>query len=108
MAGVGANLAAGLIVVVLVAALSGAVYAVIRHRGRRAIATAAQRGTYDVLHIAELAAQPLRSGLTEAAANKAIRHLRTLTGAPGIALTDARRVLAFDGIGEHHRDHAAA
>jgi two-component system LytT family sensor kinase len=105
---VGGNLAAGLIVVVLAAALVGAVYAVIRLRGRRAIATAAQRATYDVLHIAELAAEPLRNGLTEAAAGKAIRHLRTLTGAAGIVVTDARRVLAFDGLGEHHRDQASS
>jgi two-component system LytT family sensor kinase len=96
------NLSAALAVVALLAALVGAVYAVVRLRARRGIATAAQRATYDVLHVAELAAEPLRSGLTEAAAAKAVRHLRTLTGAVGFAITATGRVLAFDGAGEHH------
>ncbi|UWZ40825.1 histidine kinase [Dactylosporangium roseum] len=103
----GGNLAAALVVVVLAAALAAAVYAVARLRSRRAIATAAQRATYDVLHIAALAAEPLRTGLTEAAAGKAVRHLRTLTGAAGIAVTDAARMLAFDGAGDHHREQVA-
>ncbi|GAA0724493.1 histidine kinase [Dactylosporangium roseum] len=107
MSGVGGNLAAALVVVVLAAALAAAVYAVARLRSRRAIATAAQRATYDVLHIAALAAEPLRTGLTEAAAGKAVRHLRTLTGAAGIAVTDAARMLAFDGAGDHHREQVA-
>ena len=98
----GANLSAALAVVALVSALGGAVYAVARLRGRRGIATATQRATYDVLHTAGLAAESLRQGLTAATAGKAIRHLRALVGAVGLAVADADRVLAFDGKGEHH------
>ena len=104
----GANLAAALSVLVLLAALVGAVFAVIQLRARRGIATAAQRATYDVLHIAGLAAEPLRAGLTEAAAGKAVRHLRALTGAAGFAITARQQVLAFDGEGDHHRAQLAA
>ena len=92
----------------MLAGLAGAVYAVVRLRSRRGIATAAQRATYEVLHIAGLAAEPLRAGLTDAAAAKAVRHLRTLTGAVGFAISDSRRLLAHDGAGEHHKDQLAA
>jgi two-component system LytT family sensor kinase len=37
-----------------------------------------------------------------------VRHLRTLTGAAGFAITATDRVLAFDGDGEHHRDQVTA
>jgi len=97
------NVSAAFAVVALLAALVVAVYAVVRLRNRRGIATAAQRATYEVLHSAGLAAEPLRSGLSEAAAAKAVRHLRTLTGAAGFAITAGERILAFDGAGEHHR-----
>jgi two-component system LytT family sensor kinase len=100
----GRLLTAALAVGVLLAALVGAVFAVVRLRARRGIATATQRATYEVLHIAALAAEPLRAGLTEAAAGKAVRHLRTLTGAAGFAITSTNQVLAFDGAGEHHRE----
>ena len=99
----GANLAGAAAVLVLLAALVGAVVAVARHRARRGIATATQRATYEVLHVAGLAAEPLRTGLTSAAAGKAVRHLRTLTGAFGLAVTAGSRLLAFAGGGEHHR-----
>jgi two-component system LytT family sensor kinase len=100
----GGNLAAAAAVLVLLAALVGAVFAVVRLRARRGIATATQRATYEVLHIAGLAAEPLRAGLTVAAAGKAVRHLRTLTGAAGFAITAGREILAFDGEGDHHRE----
>jgi two-component system LytT family sensor kinase len=103
----GGNLAAALAAVVLLAALVGAVFAVLRLRARRGIATATQRATYEVLHIAGLAAEPLRAGLTEAAAGKAVRHLRTLTGAAGFAVTSGDAILAFDGAGDHHRAEVA-
>jgi two-component system LytT family sensor kinase len=61
-----------------------------------------QRATYDVLHTAGLAAEPLRGGLTPASAAKAVRHLRTLVGAVGLTIADAERCLAFDGRGSHH------
>jgi two-component system LytT family sensor kinase len=106
--GVRANLSAALAVLALLAALVGAVWAVLRLRARPGIATAAQRATYEVLHIAALAAEPLQAGLTGAAAAKAVRHLRTLTGAVGFAIASTEGILALDGEGEHHRTQLAA
>jgi two-component system LytT family sensor kinase len=103
-AGVRGNLSAAIAVLVLLAALGAAVYGVVRLRARRGIATATQRATYEVLHTAGLAAEPLRAGLSPTSANKAARHLRALVGAAGLAVTDTTEVLAFDGDGEHHRD----
>ncbi|MCA2212634.1 sensor histidine kinase [Jidongwangia harbinensis] len=97
-----ADLPTVLAVLALIAALAGAVVAVIRLRARRGIATAMQRATYDVLHTAGLAAEPLRGGLTPASAAKAVRHLRTLVGAVGLTIADAEQCLAFDGRGSHH------
>jgi two-component system LytT family sensor kinase len=105
---VGANLSAALAVVALVAALAAAVYAVVRVRGRRGIATALQRATYDVLHTAALAAEPLRGGLTRASAAKAVRPLRTLVGAAGLAIVDGRGMLSLDGRGGHHEAQLVA
>ncbi|MEV0392857.1 sensor histidine kinase [Polymorphospora rubra] len=98
----GANLSAVLAVLALVTALAGAVFAVVRLRARRGIATATQRATYEVLHTAGLAAEPLRTGLSRAGAAKAVRHLRALVGAPGLAVVDGTEVLAVDGRGGHH------
>jgi two-component system LytT family sensor kinase len=96
-------------VVAVLAALSGAVAAVVRlRRGRRRIATTMQRATYDVLHTAALAAEPLRGGLTEASAGKAARHLRKLVGAVGLTIANADRCLAYDGRGAHHSAQLAA
>ncbi|MEV0728518.1 MULTISPECIES: histidine kinase [Polymorphospora] len=98
----GANLSAVLAVLALVSALAGAVFAVVRLRARRGIATATQRATYEVLHTAGLAAEPLRTGLRPTGAAKAVRHLRALVGAPGLAVVDGAEVLAIDGRGGHH------
>jgi two-component system LytT family sensor kinase len=103
-----ADLPTVLAVLALIAALAGAVVAVIRLRARRGIATAMQRATYDVLHTAGLAAEPLRGGLNPASAAKAVRHLRVLVGAPGLTIADEHRCLAFDGRGSHHADQLAA
>ncbi|MGR6322733.1 histidine kinase [Micromonospora soli] len=100
----GGNLSAVFGVVSLVSALAAALWAVLRLRGRRGIATATQRATYEVLHTAGLAAEPLRAGLSEVGAAKAVRHLRTLVGAAGLALTDREALLALDGRGAHHAD----
>jgi two-component system LytT family sensor kinase len=96
-----------LAVLAVLAALAGAMIAVLRLRARRGIATAGQRATYDVLHTASLAAEPLRTGLTPASAAKAARHLRRLVGAPGLTVVDADRCLAFDGQGSHHNTQFA-
>ncbi|MFY1618398.1 sensor histidine kinase [Micromonospora sp. WMMD736] len=104
----GGNLSAVVGVVSLVTALTAALLAVLRLRARRGIATATQRATYEVLHTAGLAAEPLRAGLSAAGAAKAVRHLRALVGAVGLALTDADEVLALDGRGTHHGDQLLA
>jgi len=103
-----ANLSAAVAVLVLLAALGAAVYGVVRLRARRGIATATQRATYEVLHTAGQAAEPLRAGLSPANAGKAAGHLRALIGAAGLAVTDTGSVLAFDGLGEHHREQVLA
>jgi two-component system LytT family sensor kinase len=105
---VGGNLSAVVGVVSLVTALAAALWAVVRLRARRGIATATQRATYEVLHTAGLAAEPLRAGLSGAGAAKAVRHLRALVGAAGLALTDREALLALDGRGAHHGDQLLA
>jgi len=97
-----------LAVIAVLVALAAAVMAVVRLRARRGIATAMQRATYDVLHTAALAAEPLRGGLTTAAAGKAIRHLRALVGAVGMTIDDGNKCLAFDGHGTHHGEQLTA
>ncbi|MET7966118.1 histidine kinase [Micromonospora sp. NPDC005305] len=104
----GGNLSAVFGVVSLVTALAAALWAVLRLRARRGIATATQRATYEVLHTAGLAAEPLRGGLSAAGAAKAVRHLRALVGAAGLALTDREALLALDGHGAHHGDQLVA
>lgn len=101
------NVSAVLAVVVLVAALGAAVLAVVRMRARRGIATPTQKATYDVLHMAGLAAEPLRAGLNPTTAARAARHLRPLLGALGLAIADGQGLLALDGRGEHHREQLA-
>ncbi|MEV6526047.1 histidine kinase [Longispora sp. NPDC051575] len=93
-----------LAVTAAVVAFAAGVIALLRLRARRGIATSVQRATYEVLRTAGLAAEPLRAGLTEAAATKSVRHLRRLIGASGLALAAPSGVLAWDGTGEHHRD----
>ncbi|WP_018349117.1 sensor histidine kinase [Longispora albida] len=91
-------------VAALAAAFAAGLVALLRLRQRRGIATQHQRATYEVLRTAGLAAEPLRAGLTEAAAAKSVRHLRRLIGASGLALLDTEQVLAWDGTGEHHAE----
>ncbi|MFU8873305.1 sensor histidine kinase [Micromonospora sp. SL4-19] len=104
----GGNLSAFFGVVSLGTALAAALWAVLRLRARRGIATATQRATYEVLHTAGLAAEPLRAGLNPAGAAKAVRHLRALVGAAGLALTDREALLALDGRGAHHGNQLLA
>jgi two-component system LytT family sensor kinase len=99
---------AALAVVALVAALGASVYLVVGARGRRAIATSGQKATYDVLHRAGMAAEPLRGGLDQASAAKAVRHLKALVDGLALGIADTQRLLAFEGPAEHHRDQVAA
>ncbi len=93
---------ASVAIAVLVLGVGGALYLVSGARGRRGIATPGQRATYDVLHRAGLAAEPLRSGLDHGTAAKAVRHLLALVGSKALAIGDETRMLAIAGPGEHH------
>ncbi|HEY7043354.1 MAG TPA: histidine kinase [Nocardioidaceae bacterium] len=75
-------------------------------RRRDDFGTTADRATFRTLHTASLASPPLREGLTTTSAEKSLRYLRTLLGAPAAALTDTDAVLGWDGGGEHHRASA--
>ncbi|GII92316.1 signal transduction histidine kinase [Sinosporangium siamense] len=62
----------------------------------------AERATFETLHTASLAAPPLRAGLSQTGAEKAVKHLRHLLGSPALAITDDERLLVYDGVGDHH------
>ena len=71
-------------------------------RRRRDLGTPADRATFATLHTASLAAPPLRSGLTEAGAARAAKHLRALLGTPAVAIGTGEQLLAWDGAGDAH------
>lgn len=96
-------LVGALFVTVLVPAV--ALYRTVR--ARRAFGTPAEQATYEVLHTANQAGPPFRSGLTESAAGKAIRDIHSLLSTPAVALTDETELLAWDGIADHHSTQAA-
>lgn len=104
----GMDTSATLAVIVLVAAFVGTLYLVLGARGRRGLSTPEQRATYDTLHRAGLAAEPLRTGLDATSAAKAVRHLHALVGGTGLGLADAEQILALEGSGEHHRAQLTA
>src|SRR5579884_1001219 len=56
-------------------------------------------GMQSALHAATATLPHLRRGLNSRSAEKAVPHLRALTGAAAIALADTRAVLAIDGEG---------
>ncbi|WP_347351255.1 histidine kinase [Intrasporangium sp.] len=69
---------------------------------RDPLGSQADRATFRTLHTASLAAPPLRGGLTEAAAQRSLKFLRALLGAPAVAMTDTSRLLAWDGARSGH------
>ena len=76
---------------------------------RRAhLGTEADRATFRTLHTASLASPALRAGLTTASAERSVKHLRSLLGAPAVALTRGSHPLAWDGVGRHHAESTAA
>ncbi|MDH6116795.1 sensor histidine kinase [Kitasatospora sp. GAS204B] len=77
-----------------------------RTRDERDLGTPVERATFHTLHTAALAAPPLRAGLTEDTARKAVRRLRSLLGTPALCLTDLDTALTWDGAGDHHRAEA--
>jgi two-component system LytT family sensor kinase len=92
-----------LVAALLVVVVAGIGYLLYR---RRNLGTPADRATFDTLHTASLAAPSLREGLTEAGAQRAVKHLRTLLGATAVAITDQSRTLAVDGYTHHHAEQA--
>jgi two-component system LytT family sensor kinase len=94
-----ATVAAGLLLATLAAWL-------VRHR--RDLGSSTDRATFQTLHTASLASRPLRLGLNPTSAERSIRQLRTLLGAPAVALTDTVDLLAWDGEGDQHRPQAMA
>ncbi len=71
---------------------------------RSHLGTDADRATFRTLHTAALASPALREGLTTTSAARSLRHLRALLGTPAAVLTRGTRMLAWDGLGEHHSD----
>ena len=94
-------IAIGVVAIVLLVGIVAGRWVV---RSRRSLGSPADRATYDTLHTASLAAPALRTGLDEVSAERSLRHLRTLLGAPAVALTDTHRVLAWAGPGHARRE----
>jgi two-component system LytT family sensor kinase len=96
--------------VLAVAAIVGAIVAGVLLarvvRGRARLGSEGDMATYRTLHLASLAAPPLRAGLTPASTQRAAKHLRTLLGVEALAITDRSEVLAWDGVGERHGQSA--
>ncbi len=84
---------------VLAAALVGLIWLLRRRR----FVSQVDRATYETLHRAALATRFLRDGLTPEGAQKATRQLRSMLGTRAVALTDPHAVLAWEGVGSHHR-----
>ncbi|HLY49587.1 MAG TPA: histidine kinase [Solirubrobacteraceae bacterium] len=68
-------------------------------KARRSSETAEAVGMQSALHAATATLPVLRRGLSSRTCEKAVPHLRALTGAAAIALADTRAVLAIDGEG---------
>ena len=63
----------------------------------------ADRAAFRALHNASLAGPALREALTVTSAERSVRHLRALLGTPAAGLADTSGLLAWDGLGSHHR-----
>src|SRR5258708_32544163 len=74
-----------------------------RHHG---YGTPTERAAYEAMHTVALAAPGLREGLSPESARKSARHLRRLLGTAAVAITDADRLLAWDGEGDRHAEDA--
>ncbi len=98
------DLATATVAVLALAVLGVLARVLSRWRARtRGFLTDADRATYETLHTASLAARHLGQGLTVEGATRASRHLRAMLGTPALAVSDLGSVLAWDGVGEHHR-----
>jgi two-component system LytT family sensor kinase len=98
--------------VLAVAAIAGAIVLGVllarAVRGRARLGSEGDMATYRTLHLASLAAPPLRGGLTAGSAPRSAKHLRTLLGVEALAITDRVEVLAWDGVGERQGSAALA
>jgi two-component system LytT family sensor kinase len=90
------DLALGVLVGIGLAALIAAVWRSVRLPRSQSTPAA---GMQSALHAATATLPHLRRGLTSRSAERAVPHLRALTGAAAIALADPRAVLAIDGEG---------
>jgi two-component system LytT family sensor kinase len=97
-----------IVAVLVVITLVGAPGLVLRRilQGRTDLGGPVDRATFETLHTASLAAPPLRSGLTAPGTQRAARHLRVLLGSAALAITNAERLLAWEGAGESHAEAA--
>ncbi|MBV8431208.1 MAG: histidine kinase [Solirubrobacterales bacterium] len=89
---IGILLGVGLALIVVVAAWPAI-------KARRSRDAPEALGLQIALHAATATLPHLRRGLTSKSAERAVPHLRALTGAAAIALADTRAVLAIDGEG---------
>jgi two-component system LytT family sensor kinase len=90
------QLALGVLLGIGLAAVIVAAWWAARHRRSEGIPQAAMQSA---LHAAISTLPHLRRGLTPRSAERAVPHLRALTGAAAIALADTTSVLAIDGQG---------
>ena len=90
------DLALGVGLGIGIAAIVVAVWRAMRSPPTAGIPEAAMQAA---LHAATTTLPHLRKGLTGRNAERAVPHLRALTGAAAIALADTRAVLAIDGEG---------
>ncbi|MDQ4490460.1 histidine kinase [Sinomonas sp. ASV486] len=90
------------LVIVLVAGAAVGAVAWRLWSARRDLGSDVERASYTILHSAAQAGRYLRGGLEPEGAAKAARHLRSMLGAPALALTDEARLLAWDGESPAH------
>jgi two-component system LytT family sensor kinase len=91
------DFAIGILVGVGLALIVAAAWPVIK--ARRSPEEPEAEGMQSALHAATATLPHLRRGLNSRSAEKAVPHLRALTGAAAIALADTRAVLAIEGEG---------
>jgi two-component system LytT family sensor kinase len=91
------DFAIGILIGVGLALIMAAAWPVIKARRTQEEPEAV--GMQSALHAATATLPHLRRGLTSRSAEKAVPHLRALTGAAAIALADNRAVLTIDGEG---------
>jgi two-component system LytT family sensor kinase len=95
-----------LAIAAITAAVTLGILVAVRVRGRTRLGSEGDMATYRTLHRASRAAPGLRGGLTRASAQRSAKHLRALLGVEALAITDRSDVLAWDGMGDRHRDLA--